>query len=376
MGSGCGLGRAWALLVAVCGLAACVAQPAPGAYTGFRPAAPVPAGRRIAVLVPLTGDGAALGQSMLRAARLALQSGRGAPFDQKDTMDTPEGAAQAARAAIAAGAGIVVGPLTAAQTEAVAAITLPRRIPVLAFTSDSSKGRPGVWPMGITPASQVRALVRAAQADGKRRIGALLPQNPFGDALAAGLLEAAREAGLPPPHVVRYPTGAAGLDAAITELAGDPAAPPSIDALLLGTTAEATLDALPSLTKAGLGPDRVRLLGTAIWGQSAPRLGPLAGAWFAAPDPAKLRVFEQNYMSRYGVAPPGLASIAFDAAAAAKAVTGPGGVNTDLLLNPRGFSGANGVFVLLPDGRVQRSLTVFEIGPDGVHPRPAGAPSM
>jgi ABC-type branched-subunit amino acid transport system substrate-binding protein len=332
--------------------------------------------RRVAVLVPLSGESAALGGSMLRAARLALQSGSGAPFDQKDTKDTPDGAMEAARAAIAAGAGIVVGPLTAAQTEAVAALTGPRGIPVLAFTSDSSKGRPGVWPMGITPASQVRTLVRAVQADGKSRIGALLPENPFGDALADGLLDAAREAGLPPPHIVRYSAGPAGLDGAITQLAGDPAAPPSIDALLLGTTADATLAALPSLSKAGLGPDRVRLLGTAIWGQSAPRLGPLAGAWFAAPDPARLRVFEQNYMSRYGVPPLGLASVAYDAAAAAKAVTGPQGVNMGLLLNPRGFSGANGVFVLLPDGHVRRDLALFEIGPNGVRARQTGAPLM
>ena len=354
----------------MCGLAACVAQPVPPAYSGLTTIAPPPTGRRIAVLVPLTGGNTDTAQSMLRAARLALQSGDGAPFDERDTKGTQEGAAAAAKAAIAGGAGIVVGPLTAAETDAVAAIAGSANVPVLAFTSDASKARPGVWPLGITPAEQVRTVVRAARADGKFRLGALLPRNAFGDALANGLAAAAQDSGLPPPRIVRY--AATGIESGIAEIAATSGTVPP-DALLLGGSADATIAALPALTRAGLGPDRVRLLGTALWAQNVPKLGALAGAWFAAPDPDKLAIFEQNYMARYGMPPRALASIAYDAAAAAKAVTGPAGVNTGLLLNRSGFSGPNGLFVLLPDGSVRRSLAVFEIDPAGVRLRQTGA---
>lgn len=326
---------------------------------------------------------------MLRAARLALEGGNGPAFDAEDTKGTPDGAAAAARVGLAAGAGIMVGPLTAAETAAAAPVARAANVPVLAFTSDNAQAQPGVWTMGITPAQQVRTLVQAVRADNKSRLGAVLPRNPFGDALADGLMQAADEARLPPPQIVRYQPGAGALDTALSQIAGStgaplpspvaapsPAAPPTIDALLVGTTADATVQALPALTRYGLGPDRVRLLGTALWARDASRLPALAGAWYAGPDPRTKQVFERNFASRYGSPPRDLASIAFDAAGAARAVSGPAGVNANALLNPNGFSGADGVFVLLPDGRVRRALALFEIGASGVSVREPGAPSI
>ncbi len=377
-----GLNRAFALLGALCGLSACVAQPSSFGYGGgptpipfAAPLPAAPAGRRIAVLLPLTGSSAELGKSMLRAARLSLDGAQGAAFDERDTKGTPAGAAEAAQSAIKAGAGIFVGPLTAAETDAVVAVAHPLNVPVLAFTSDPSKAMPGVWPFGLTPAQQVRPLVMALRADNKGRLAALLPRNPFGDALADGLVQAAQEGGLTPPQIIRYQPGLAALEAAVGQLGGSPGAPPAFDALLLGTTAETTMAALPALTRAGFGPDRVRLLGTALWARNPGQLAPLAGAWFAAPNQQSLRLFAQNYMARYGTPPRDLSSIAFDAAAAAKAATGPGGVAMSTLVNPAGFSGANGVFVLLPNGQVRRSLAIYEIAADGPHMRdPALAP--
>jgi len=367
------------VLLALCGLSACVAQPSASSYGRFGPYSaqgsvmPTPAGQRVAVLVPLSGPSAELGRSMLQAARLALNTSPDGALSE-DTKGTPEGAAAAAQAAAAAGAGIFVGPLTAGETAAVSPIARARNIPVLAFTSDTKEAQPGIWPLGLTPGQQVRALVRGAARDNKRRIGAVLPQNPFGDALADGLVQAASEAALPPPLIVRYPSQS-GPDSAIAQVAGNggiPDAPPAIDALMLGTTADVTLRILPALVRAGLGPDRVRLLGTALWGRDAGKLAPLAGAWFAGPSAQTLKVFADNYMAHYGTPPRDLASVAFDAAGAARAITGAGAVDVNTLLNPNGFSGANGVFVLLPDGRVRRSLTLFEIGTDGARPLESG----
>lgn len=373
------LGRALALLLASYGLTACVAQQS---FPGYgRPATPVasqpaltpPTGRRIALLLPLSGSNAPLGQSMLLAAKLAFDPQFKNAFDTQDTKGTPSGAAAAARAASTAGAGIIVGPLTANETTAVAAVARPNNIPVLAFTSDSSKAQPAVWPLGLTPGQQVGTLVRAAAAAGKRRVGALLPSNPFGDSLAAALAPAATEAGLPPPTILRY-EGQTGLDGAITQLGnsgGAPGAAPAIDTVLLGTTADVTLRILPRLVSAGLGPDRVRLLGTALWARDAVKLAPLAGAWFAGPPAATLKVFEDNYIAHYGSPPRDIASIAFDATAAARTASTPAGIDLNVLLNPSGFAGANGVFRLLPDGTVRRSLALFEIGANGVQSRDA-----
>src|SRR5579872_7205305 len=66
-----------------------------------------PAGRRVAILLPLSGARADIGQAMLHAAQLAVDSPDAPPLDAKDTAGTPDGAAAAARAAIADGAGLI-----------------------------------------------------------------------------------------------------------------------------------------------------------------------------------------------------------------------------------------------------------------------------
>jgi len=397
------LSRACALLGTVAGLLGCVAQPSPYGYGGYTPPTvlQVPAGsgpqapavgaRHIAVLLPLTGPNADVGQSMLRAAQLALPPSGGPVLDSEDTHGSAEGAASAARAAVAAGAAVIVGPLTAPETAAVAPIARAAGIPVLAFTSDSAQAQPGVWTLGITPAQQVRRLVVAIQGEGRSRIGAILPANAFGDALAGGLQSAVADARLPPPLIVRQPSGANGLNDALSQLAstaglhgppGDNPAPPTpaqIDALLLGTSGEPLQQALPGLAGYQTGPDHLRLLGTALWQREAPRLFLIAGAWFAAPDPGPLHAFEQQYAARYGGPPRDLAGFAFDATAVARTVTGPDGVHPEALLRPEGFAGAEGVFVLQADGRVRRALALFEIDRSGAHvaqpPQPPTAPA-
>ena len=325
-------------------------------------------GHRVSILVPLTGPNAEVGKALLRAAQLSLDQPGGPPLDARDTGGTPAGAAQAARAAVAGGAGIILGPLTAPETGAVAPIAREAGIPVLAFTSDVAQAQPGVWTMGITPGQQVRRLVLAVQAEGKVRLAAAVPQNPFGDALATGMAASAGEAGLPPPRILRYGSSP-GLPGSLKELAGgaDPSAPPPVDALLLGAAGPQLGQAVPLLSSSGLGPTRIRVLGPALWAREAPQLGALAGAWYAAPDPAQRAPFEQAYAAKHGAPPRELASLAFDAAGVARAVVDRIGYSAAALTRPQGFAGSDGLFVLQPDGQVRRGLAIFEIDPAGSH---------
>ena len=142
-----------------------------------------PAGQRVAILLPLSGPRADIGQSMLHAAQLALDGPDAPPLDVKDTGGTPGGAAAAAQSAIAEGAGLILGPLTSPETAAVAPVARAANVAVLAFTNDQSQAQPGVWTLGITPGQQVRRLVAAAQGQGKSQFAALLPDSDFGHAM-------------------------------------------------------------------------------------------------------------------------------------------------------------------------------------------------
>ncbi len=371
------------LLLAATALAGCMTGP-----VAVTPPAPSPSSLRVAVLLPLTGANAALGRDLRQAVQLALGPDGPQP-DFRDTGSTPAGASEAAQAAIAAGDVMIVGPLTAGETGAAAAVANGR--PILAFTSDAQQARPGVWPLGITPQQQVARLVTALTEAHKANMAAVLPSNAFGDALLDGLDRVSSGAGLLPPLVRRYPNGrTAALDAALRDVTGRTAAaapiapaepgqdaeppqpppPPPFNALLLAEGGPVLRTVAAHLPDDGIRIPDVQVVGPATWARDAASLGALAGAWYAAPDPAMRLAFERQYTAAYGSPPPGLADIAFDAAQLARATAG----NVVLLTRPTGFMGVDGPVALHPDGRVVRGLAVFAVSPTGnrvVQPAPA-----
>ena len=359
---------------------------------------------RVAILLPLSGGYAEIGQAMLRAAQLALPDGTMPVLDPVDTGGTPEGASRAAREAVARGAGLILGPLTSGETAAVAPVAREAGVAVLAFTNDAVQAQPGVWTLGITPGQQVLRLMIAAQAQNKGRAAALLPESDLGHRLGEALQRAATALNLPAPNVHFHAAGMAAINTAMREvseygsrrgpieaqikasralgtaegrrhaqqLARSHIPPPSYETLLLADTGEA----LPLI--ASLLPyydiDGVQILGPAQW--SAPESGSsnMMRAWYAAPDPASRTAMDQNYSSKYGGHPPAIADIAFDAASVARILSGQGGFSIASLTQRAGFAGVDGWFALLPNGEVRRSLAVFRIERGGaamVEPAPS-----
>jgi ABC-type branched-subunit amino acid transport system substrate-binding protein len=389
----------WLGLIA--GLAGCAVEaPPPQAIRRPEPVLAL-TDRRVAILLPMTGPQAALGQSMLQAAQLAL--GKDGPqLDVQDTGGTPTGATTATVKALAAHDTFIIGPLTAPETAAAAQAAMG--VPILAFTSDRQQARPAVWTLGIEPEQQVERLVQVLAARGKTRIAAVLPDNSFGTALAAGLGLASVQLAQP-PSVHRYMTGSrAGLEQALRDATGydqrrgaiearakaaqdaggdDAAAiaasiraetppPPDFDALLLAESGPLLQATATALANDDIHIPAVQVVGPATWAREAANLTGLTGAWYAAPDPVAREDFVRAFTARYGGPPPAYADLAYDAARVARsAVAAPG-----VLTRPQGFAGVDGPFVLLPDGRLRRGLAVFAVGPGGaqiVEPAPSFA---
>ena len=132
-----------------------------------------------------------------------------------------------------------------------------------------------------------------------------------------------------------------------------PVAPPRLSA------------ALAALSGAGIDSASVQLIGTGVW--DIPGIGSeaaLRGAWYAAPDPARRADFERRFIATYGRPPLRLATLAYDAVALAGRLArlkAGGDFSTEAITNPNGWSGVDGVFRLLPDGRSERGLAVIEI---------------
>jgi ABC-type branched-subunit amino acid transport system substrate-binding protein len=401
------LRRTLLLLATVAGLAACGGPTNPQSSTGtgspssLAPAlnsgAHAPAGRGVAILLPMTGPNAGLAQAILNAARLALDAPGAPELLVQDTQGSAPGAMAAAQRAVAAGAGLILGPLTSAETAGAAQVAQPAGVAVLAFTNDPAQARPGVWTLGITPGQQVRRLVADAEANGQPRFAALLPDGPLANAMADALNSAA--AGGPAPNIQRYGNTFAQINAAArtlsdyanrrgpldaqikaakaldtaegrrraAELERQGVAPPNFDTLMLAATGEQLSEVLSLLPYYDIAPPQVHLIGPAQWEGDAARFRGMSGARYAAPDPAAGSGFTAQYTTRFGAAPPRLADLAYDAAAIARVAAQQGGFTTSSLTRPDGFAGVDGVLGLAPDGHVRRGLAVFEIDGDGIH---------
>jgi ABC-type branched-subunit amino acid transport system substrate-binding protein len=373
------------------------------------PVAPAPSGYgktsgNILLLVPLTGPLAAAGQALANAAKLAVPAGTSPGLDIRDTGGNPAGAASAAQAGIAAGDGIIIGPLTSAETQNVIPIAKAAGVNMLPFTNDGSLAQPGVWPLGITPAQSVQRVLKVADDMGRNQLAALVPDSVYGHQLAQAIMAQTSALSEPAPQIVFYTPGFSSVNQAVEQVsdfadrgegvmdqikaakalgtpAGDEKArelqhqqipPPSFNALFIGETDENTLAEFANfLPYYDVSAPQVQFLGPAPWANIATDMANQSvylGAMYAAPDPAAAQAFNAKYQAAYNAAAPAIADIAFDAAALARVSASSGGYTSTVLTAPAGFTGTNGLVVLNADGTVSRGLAVFSIAP--------GAPSI
>ena len=268
----------------------------------------------MALLVPLTGNAAELGQGMLEAAQLAMFDLGDDHFQliPRDTKGTPGGATEAARAAIAEGAQIILGPLYSSSVGAVRPAVQGAQISMISFSNDQSQAGSGVWTIGFSPDDQVRRVVSYAKSQGVNRIGAMVPRNAYGEVVSTALNDAARKAGARIVRTERYDAASTDFSPVVQALASG--GPGSLDAVMMTESGPKLRSAASLLPAFQIDPAQVRLLGTA--NMDDPTLGTepaLVGGWYAAPDPAARREFEQRFESVYGHRPPRLATLAYDA---------------------------------------------------------------
>lgn len=384
------------LLLAVGWLQAC-APTAPQVQPTFRApvAAPTPqAGAqrpRIGLMLPLSGRQAALGRTLAASAQAAFieRGDAGIELVQADSEGTPDGAARAAGALLAQGVAIVVGPLFAAEVRGAAPVLRAAGVPVLALSSDRAVAEPGVFVTGLLPEDQVRAGLGFLRAGGAARVGVLGPDDASGRAFAEAARALAPDLQVEVARVALYPA-AGDPGGALAQLlrpeapasGAPPAGGPPFDTLLLAEAGPRLRLVAALLPGAGIEAASLRLLGPSQW-VAEPLVqseAALAGAVMAAPDDAAWEQLATRLGLAFGSRPPRVGLIAYDAMAVAVAAlrgTGAGPVPVAALIAPEGFNGATGRLRLLPDGRNQRAMRVYQASGTGLRnlgPAPFDAP--
>jgi branched-chain amino acid transport system substrate-binding protein len=141
------------------------------------------------------------------------------------------------------------------------------------------------------------------------------------------------------------------------------------DALFIPDGGDALPDVAQALAAAGVNTKRIQLLGTGLWDDPRVFQTPgLDGGWFAAPDGVGYRNFANRYAARFKQQPVRTATLAYDAVALVAALVKTQGVNRfspEVLTNPSGFAGIDGLFRFRQDGTTERGLAIMRVTPSG-----------
>ncbi|MGE0178887.1 MAG: penicillin-binding protein activator [Sphingomonas sp.] len=349
----------------------------PEATEPTRPIGRLPADEtrnRVAVLVPLSGANAALGQSLLNAANLALLDTGGQRI-RITGYDTARGAAAAANEALEDGNALFLGPLLAEDVREIAPIARSAGVPVLAFSNDVSIAGDGVYLLGLAPAQSINRVIAFAASRGMRRFAGLVPTGTYGQRTGQALTAAVEGASGSLVGMESYSRTAADMRAAAARLNGHGRA----DAVLIADGAQVALQFAPVVR--GTAPPQPRLMGTELWATEANIAASpaLRGAWFAAPTDANFAAFRNRYRARYNSAPFRLASMGYDAVLLAVRIAADWPIGRRFpareLRESTGFSGVDGAFRFGRDGVAERALEVREVGASGTtvaSPAPRG----
>jgi branched-chain amino acid transport system substrate-binding protein len=316
---------------------------------------------RIGVIVPLTqgGNPSPVGVSLRNAAQLAVEESGASDVTLMvlDDHSTPDGAAQAAQAAIGAGAELIVGPLFSQGVREVGRVAKGAGRPVIAFSTDTSVASRGVYLLSFLIEGHVDRVLEYARSNGKKSFAAMAPQSDYGNVAIAEFQQAASRLGVRVVTIARYAPGQAA--GAAKEIAG---VANQIDALFIPETAEGMESVNAALAASGI---KTQILGTGIWNEArVMKLPALQGAWFAAPENAGFSAFAERYRAKFKTDPTRLATLCYDAVSLVAALARTQGAqrfSEKVLTNASGFNGADGVFRFRPDGANERGLAVLQI---------------
>lgn len=327
---------------------------------------------RVALLVPMSGENAAVGQSIANAATMALLD-TNAQNLRITTYDTATGPEAAASKAIADGNKLILGPLLSDHIPAVSKQAFRARVPIVSFSNDAGAAARDIFIMGTLPGDSVERTVAYASGQGINTFAALVPKGEYGQRASSALLSATRAGGGSVVAMESYDRSSGSIGAAAQRLR----ARGGYQAVLIADGGRLASQAAPQLKDAADAAPRI--LGTELWsGESVVTSTPaLRGALFSAVPDARFQQFSRSYKSRFGTQPYRIATLGYDAVLLTLRIARDWKEGTVFptakMFDPGGFLGLDGAFRFDKSGVVQRALEVRQVragGVDVVSPAP------
>lgn len=336
---------------------------------------------KTAVLLPLTGESAALGDSFRNAilmAQLERLTDEATSVVFYDTKGQPLRAVSAYEQAEKEDADIVLGPVFSSEVAAVS--KYEPSLPIISFTSDTGVLNDGVYSMALLIDQQVSRVVDFACQNGQNRFALLGPKDKTGEFVMQAFTKAVQTCPtMQISHISLYDTVNPDLTGAVAKIA-----PPLIDLkkkdltpeekeLAQNPTAERIpFDALFVFEQGVRLQQLVSLLGyydvtpnlVSFYGLATLRSQhnqDLIGAYFADLPQEKLRTYQKNYQDAFSTKPIMVSALGYDGISLVSYLSQKGSLNKKALLDRNGYLGINGRFRLNEDGTNDRLLEIFQI---------------
>ena len=315
---------------------------------------------RVALLVPLSGPNADVGQSIANATTMALLD-TNAQNLRITTYDTSAGPAAAANKAVQDGNKLILGPLVGAEVPSVATIARAAKVPMISYATDLGVNARDVFAMGTAPGNSLERTVAFAKGRGLERFALLFPNGDYGARVRVAYDNAIKAAGGSLVSVESYDRSNPSIVSAARRLRTRG----GFDAVLIADGARFAAMAAPQLKAAGAASPRI--LGTELWsGESVLSATPaLRGAWFSSITDSRFKTFAESYQTRFGARPFRVATQGYDSVLLTIRVARdwrPGTpFPTARLADVGGFLGLDGPFRFSPSGQIERALEVREV---------------
>ncbi|GGB68105.1 penicillin-binding protein activator [Blastomonas aquatica] len=316
---------------------------------------------RIALLLPLSGKDAGVGQSLANATTLALMDTKASNI-RITSYDTARGALAAARRAIADGNRLILGPLFGDDVVAIASAANAAKVPIISYSNDVGIAGNNVFVMGYVPAQSIDRVVRHARAQGITRFAALVPAGTYGQRASSAMLASVNAAGGTVVAMQSYAAGNAAVTTALKKMEQDSA----YEAILIADSGAAAIRIVP-LIRANGGTD-ARILGTELWNteRTLTTSPAMRGAWFASVSDGLYRQYATKYRAQFGSDPFRLSTLGYDSVLLTSRIARdwrPGTVfPMDKLRDSGGFIGLDGAFRFGRNGVAERLMEVQQVG--------------
>ncbi len=315
---------------------------------------------RIALLVPLSGDNGAVGQSISNATTMAILD-TNAQNMRITTYDTARNPQQAARQAIADGNKLILGPLLGSNVGSILAEAGPADVPIISFSNDTGVAGPNVFVMGVSPEQSVMRSMQYVRERGANEFAVLAPSGEYGDRAQKAALDATREYGGNVVSTERYARGNTSIVSAAERIN----ARSGVGSVVIADGSRLSAQAAGVLKPGGTGT--VQIIGTELWSgeNSVLRAAALDGALFSAVSDKLYGGFVKSYEARFGSKPYRIATLGYDAVLLTLNIARDWDVGDDFpisrLRQSGGFTGVDGAFRFQRNGEIERAMEVRRI---------------